>query len=313
MSAPASSVLPPVTPAAYDDDRPEPPKRDGRRTHIVDRALDYVALADQGLSAARIARKRRRSQGYVSIALRLGRAIVGMEPDEIAALRSPRITWKLAQRVVREDADVIGIRHQLRAALGGFSSHNLDGRKHRKGRRAAAAPERAIGVAWGWDAAWFARDPIGFAESHLQYLAGLQRTVRQRAARSAAARGVERVSVGQGIRTLQRSLAAARAPFGADPSAAPDAAPDVRVRPAEQCALAVLEILERKLAEARAEAAALLAASAPSGPSRGVRPTPSIGRPRLVGSVVGALGGPLCVGHGAEDSVTDALEADLLD
>jgi len=284
-------VLPPVRLAAraalldpHDD--VEPPKRDGRRTHIVDRALDYVALADQGHTAARIARKRRKSQGYVSIALRLGRAIVGLEPSEIAALRSPRITWKLAQRIVREDADVVAIRHQLRTALGGFSSHNVDGRKHRKGRRASAGGpgERPLGVAWGWDAAWFARDPLGFAESHLRYLAGVQRSVQQRAARTSAARGADRVPVGQGLRTLQRSLAA-RAPRGAVAVSA--ASP-------EQQALAVLEILERKLAEAGREAAALLAARAPA-----ERPE----RPRLSLSTAGD----------AAESVSDALEADLRD
>jgi hypothetical protein len=281
-------VLPPVRLAAHDDsldlhDVVEPPKRDGRRTHIVDRALDYVALADQGHTAARIARKRRKSQGYVSIALRLGRAIVGLEPAEIAALRSPRITWKLAQRIVREDADVVAIRHQLRTALGGFSSHNVDGRKHRKGRRTSAggASDRPLGVAWGWDAAWFARDPLGFAESHLRYLAGVQRSVQQRAARTSAARGADRVPVGQGLRTLQRSLAA-RAPRGAV---------GVSAASPEQQALAVLEILERKLAEASREAAAVLAARTPAE------------RPRL------SLG---TAGDAAE-SVTDALEADLRD
>jgi hypothetical protein len=255
-SAPAvSSALPLFdrTPADAADEAPgrdaTPQKLDGRRTHIIDRALDYVALAEQGLSASRIARKRRKSQGYVSIALRLGRAIVGMEPGELAALRSPRVTWKLAQRIVREDADAVSIRHQLRTALGGFSTHNLDARKHRKGRgaagSAASASPRAIGVAWGWDATWFGRDPVGFAEAHLRYLGGAHQSVQGRATRAAAANGVDRVSVGQGIRTLQRSLAAGHAGSTA-------------LTPEQRRALAVLEILERKLAEARAEVAALL-------------------------------------------------------
>jgi hypothetical protein len=319
----ASHLLPPPSvplPAAAPDSAPDlssldVPKRDGRRTHIVDRALDYVALADQGHTAARIARKRRKSQGYVSIALRLGRAIVGMEPAEIAALRSPRITWKLAQRIVREDADVLSVRHQLRTALGGFSTLNQDGRKHRKGRRTRAAAERPIGVAWGWDAAWFARDPIGFAEAHLRYLAGVQRSVQQRAARSATARGVERVSVGQGIRTLQRSLAVALTQPGPCEASA------------ERQALAVLEILERKLAEASQEAAALLtatragyasagdgseAAGASVGGARPFRPPLGTGRPRLTVSAAGAPA-PADLATDVDISVSDALEADLRD
>src|SRR5205085_6980579 len=85
---PASS--PPAGAPAGDPDAPAP-RLDGRRVHIVDRALDYVALAATGLSAAKIARKRRRSAGYVSILLRLGRAIQGLEPAEPAARRSPRV------------------------------------------------------------------------------------------------------------------------------------------------------------------------------------------------------------------------------
>jgi hypothetical protein len=277
----------------------EPPreaKLDGRRTHIVDRALDYVALADQGLSAARIARKRRRSQGYVSIALRLGRAIIGMEPGELAALRSPRITWKLAQRIVRDDADVVTIRQQLRAALGGFSSHNVDGRKHRKGRRrtdggSVSELSRPIGAGLpgGWDGAAFARDPIAFVEAHRRHLEALLHGVQSRAARAVAARSAVRVSVGQGIRMLQRSLGNASTPAtGGPPGTA-----------AERQALAALEILQRKLTEASVEISTLLGALGPLDRHAGVaadRPE-SGSRPRLP----------------REDGLDDALEADLSD
>lgn len=273
-----------------DAPKPDAPKLDGRRTHIVDRALDYVALSEQGLSVSRIARKRRKSSGYVSIALRLGRAISGMEPSELAALRSPRVTWKLAQRIVREDADVVSIRHQLRAALGGFSTHNADGRRNRKGRRIGPDAQRAVGVAWGWDADAFARDPLAFAEAHLRYLAGVQQSVRQRATRAVGARQLERVSVGQGIRTLQRSLAAAQS--GAPASGAPSGTS------AERHALAVLEILERKLAEAAAEAAALL-------PARATSPAGSVASPVARPARATARRG--------DDDLADALAADLDD
>jgi hypothetical protein len=95
------------------------------------------------------------------------------------------------------------------------------------------------------------------------------------------------VPVGQGLRTLQRSLAAraSRGALGALGAAGASAASP------EQQALAVLEILERKLAEAGREAAALLAARAPAE------------RPRLSLSTPGD----------AAESVTDALEADLRD
>jgi hypothetical protein len=284
--SPVSSVSVDPDPAASDPSEVAATRLDGRRTHIIDRALDYAQLAEQGLSAARIARKRRRSEGYVSIALRLGRAIRGMEPGELSALRSPRITWKLAQRIVREDADALAVRHQLRAALGGFSTHNVDGRKHRKGRRAGRAAERPAGAAWGWDPAWFARDPLGFVDAHLRYLSGLQRVVQERAGRTVGARSAERVPVGQSIRSLQRSLhrtlqSSAGAPSG---RAEGDAAGPV-VPTAETQALAVLQIVARKLAEARTEVAGLV--DVPTTSAASDRPGPpdpaaaaSVARPR---------------------------------
>jgi hypothetical protein len=267
--APADSADPDLAASAASDGAAV--RLDGRRTHIIDRALDYARLAEQGMSAARIARKRRRSEGYVSIALRLGRAIRGMEPGELDALRSPRITWKLAQRIVREDADAVAVRHQLRAALGGFSTHNVDGRKHRKGRRAGRAGERPTGAAWGWDPAWFARDPLGFVDAHLRYLSGLQRVVQERAGRSVGARTAERVPVGQSIRSLQRSLhrslqASATAMARAEGEAGSGAA---TVSTPETQALAVLQVVARKLAEARSDVAGLLGGipAAPTSPS----------------------------------------------
>lgn len=288
------STRAPVPPVA---DGAELPKLDGRRTHIVDRALDYAALADQGMTASRIARKRRRSQGYVSIALRLGRAVQGMEPGELAALRSPRVTWKLAQRIVRQDADVVSIRHQLRTALGGFSTHNVDGRKHRKARRAAGGVERAVGVAWGWDAAWFARDPAGYVDAHLRYLLGVQRSVAVRAQRAVGAHGIERLSVGQGIRSLQRTLSATRS---SDPTHA---------SPAERRALDALEILARKLDEAGAEIAALPAA--PTAPAASAAPAVApAAAPAVVRPPRPARG---TTAHDVPDEIDQAIEDDLRD
>ena len=114
-----------------------PEKWDGRRTHIVDRAADYVALHAQGLTVAQIARRRRRSKGYVSILLRLGQVLAGLPAGEVAAYRSPRITWALAQRLVRADTPAVEVRAQLRYALGGFSTHNVD--RRRRGLRAGTA------------------------------------------------------------------------------------------------------------------------------------------------------------------------------
>jgi hypothetical protein len=195
--------------AAVDDDAPPDataPRMDGRRAHVLDRAAIYVALADQGLTAAQIARRRRKSKAHVSILLRLGRALRDLPDDERAALRHPRVTWRLVQGLVRADVDPASLRRQLRAALGGFSTHNVDRRRRRPGGAAAAA-QVAAGVAWGWDEAWFARDPVGYAEAHLAHLRHLHRIVEERARRAAAVRLGAAVDGGQSLRGLQRRLA----------------------------------------------------------------------------------------------------------
>ena len=304
----------PATDGAEATDGVDAPKLDGRRTHIVDRALDYALLAEQGLSASRIARKRRRSAGYVSIVLRLGRAIQGMEPAELAALRSPRITWKLAQRIVRQDTDVVSVRHQLRSAVGGFSTHNVDGRKHRKrrgdGSMQPRTVPRTVGVAWGWDAAWFARDPVEYVGAHLRYLAGVHQSVRTRAGQTVAAHGLERLSVGQSIRALQRSLVAARS----------DTEPG---SPIERDALSALEILTRHLTAAGTEITALLGAAAGAAPIRSPRAAggtgPAGASGTSSGTSVGASGtrtsdhDPRAEASESPDELDSALDDDLRD
>jgi hypothetical protein len=276
---------PPITsaPDAATDPAPgDPPARtDGRRTHVVDRAADYVALADAGLTVARIARRRRRSKGYVSILVRFGRLLATLPADERAAMRSPRITWALAQRLMRADTDAASARAQLRYALGGFGTATLGpsaAGTPRPGRRSPAPSSAAPAtpadlvrprapVAWGWDAAWFARDPAGFAHAHLAHFAHLHRVVATRARRAATAPP----DVGQSIRALNRRLATRT---GAQGAGAP-------TDPATVYALATLDVLSRKLAEAADEARRLAddAGLVVGDPGDGTpwRPAPAVG------------------------------------
>ena len=178
--------------ATRPDARVPPARLDGRRAHVLDRAAEYLRLADQGLTAAQIARRRRKSPAHVSILLRLGRALAALPDDERAALRHPRVTWRLVQRLVRTDVDPGSLRRQLRAAVGGFSTHTVDRRRRRPAPDATASPTNpapsAAGVAWGWDAAWFARDPQGYAAAHLAYLTHLHHVVAARATQAVRAR-----------------------------------------------------------------------------------------------------------------------------
>lgn len=206
---------------------------DGRRTHIVDRAADYVALHGQGLTVAQIARRRRRSKGYVSILLRLGQALATLPPGEVAAFRSPRITWALAQRLIRTDTPIVEVRAQLRYALGGFSSHNLDRRRRglrrpastdiggataptpqasrsRPEARPAESPDRRSGTGvltgWGFDGAFFLGDPSGFVQAHLERLLAVHRAVHQRTERETRVDAARRVTAGQSLRRLTAAL-----------------------------------------------------------------------------------------------------------
>lgn len=215
---------------------PAPPKLDGRRTHVVDRALDYVALHAQGLTVTQIARRRRRSKGYVSILLRLGGVLAALPPGEVAAFRSPRVTWALAQRLVRADTPAAEVRAQLRYALGGFSTHNVD--RRRRGLRAArggagavvAGAASAVGVAsapsagpptggvltgWGFDPALLAADPAGFVRAHLERLLGVHRAVETRVGRELRLAGLAHAAGAHSLRRLDALMRAAGSAAGA--------------------------------------------------------------------------------------------------
>ncbi len=224
---------------------------------MLDRAADYARLADQGHTAAEIGRRRRKSPGHVSILLRLGRALATLPEGERAALHSPRVTWRLVQRLVRTDVDPASLRKQLRDAVGGFSTHNVDARQRRRRRppdeASTAGPAAPPGVAWGWDATWFADDPVGYATAHLAHLTHVHRVVAERAEHAARTRAAATAGIdaGQSLRGLQRRLRQiAELGVEADPAAlAPTGA--------ERRALAAFAILGRALADATATIAAL--------------------------------------------------------
>jgi hypothetical protein len=215
---------------------------------VIDRALDYAALAAQGLTPAAIARRRRRSKGYVSIVLRLGAAIRTLEPLELEVLRSPRVTWKVAQRIVRADADVATVRRKLRDAVAWPPD---DRRKHRKGRSPArgapSSPPTAPGAfAWSWDSTGASTDPAAVLDAYLAYLTSLHRDVSTRLRQTIGARAPTPPIpsfAGQSLRSLTRSVA--RMGTGAAESSA-------GVTPEDRATLATLAELDRIMATLRA-------------------------------------------------------------
>jgi hypothetical protein len=274
---------------------------DGRRAHVLDRAAEYVRLADHGLTVSAIARRRRKSKGHVSILLRLGRALADLPADERAALRHPRVTWRLVQGLVRADVDAASLRRQLRAALGGFSTHNVDRRRQARRARDAAPTGAAAapGVAWGWDAAWFGQDPTGYAAAHLAHLVHLHEAVTARAEQAVRARALADLDAGQSLRGLQRRLAQLANAAGAEPGPG-----------AERDALHALATVGRALDAARREVAGLAAATgAPPEPAASSRP-----RWRAAVPATPAVPAPRRDAPAPVDDVTaDDLDADLAD
>lgn len=67
-----------------------------------------------GVAQADIARRYRKSAGYVSVLCRLGRALRPLGPEERAALRVRQVTFKAAQAVVSRYASPADVRDALR-------------------------------------------------------------------------------------------------------------------------------------------------------------------------------------------------------
>ncbi|MCU0622677.1 MAG: hypothetical protein MUF53_02300 [Gemmatimonadaceae bacterium] len=265
-----------------------PPARDLRRRHVIDRALDCAALAAQGLTDTAIARRRRKSRGYVSILRRLGQALADLPPSEVGAFRTPGIGFALVQRLVRADVPPAEIRAQLRSAAGGFSTHGVDYRRRglRRTHVAGAATPSAVarsaradgsGWRWAWDATLFQQDPAGYVRAHAERLLALQAAITRRAAADVTARAVSSRAVGQPLSQLTAAVATARRAGTLTMGGG---------TPEEDAAVAQLAALERALAEA-------IAAIVPASPGRGDAGSTTVSADRQSWAVTARTAGPL--------------------
>lgn len=191
-------------------------------THLVDRAVDWARRVRDGESQARILRSlpapRRPSRGYASVVVRLGEALLGVPPLELELYRSPRLTFKVAQRVVRRDRDVLATRQALREAI---LAPTVDGRRARDGRRGNAPDRRGARVpsvtadpnqfTWYWDAAAAEADPLRYAKAYSAHLIEMHRAIGLRLRAVIARRSAPPIPLaGQSIRALARSIDAYR-------------------------------------------------------------------------------------------------------
>lgn len=199
-------------------DRAETSHQGRGGTHLVDQAIAWARRLDQGETQAAILRsypaRRRPSRGYISVVARLGHALKDVPPLELAMYRSPRVTLRLAQRVVRREADAAAIRHQLRTAISQVLAPALPRRGARtrdsggRGARRSGDPDL---FAWRWDGAWAERDPAGYAEAYLEFLQRLQREMGRRMRGALARRTAPPITLaGQSMAALTASIAAYR-------------------------------------------------------------------------------------------------------
>ncbi|HEY0950538.1 hypothetical protein [Nocardioides sp.] len=226
---------------------------------------------DRGESQADIRRsipaRSRPSRGYISIVARLGHALKDLPPLEFELYRSPRVTLRLAQAIVRTDAGTLAIRQRLRQAITALP-HPADrkrGRRARTGTRAAAAggtggvPGDAPGFhrrrttdpdvfAWRWDVARAEHDTTGYVEEYVAFLERLHREMTRRTRAAVARRAAPPIAIaGQSLASLSASVAAYRQAQ----LAAGGGALSARALPAaDQRALDLLQRLHRALQEA---------------------------------------------------------------
>lgn len=85
--------------------------RSARGGHVVDLALLFAELARApGVTQADLARRYRKSAGYVSVVCRLGRALRNAPPEVHDRLRVPHFTLKAAQALVSRHPEPAALR-----------------------------------------------------------------------------------------------------------------------------------------------------------------------------------------------------------
>lgn len=155
----------------------------------MDIALAYARLQRvHAWSAAEIGRRRGRSKGYVSVVLRVGRALDGLSDGELQLFRTPRLTLLSLQRSLRKGMDTAAIRRMLlslaitpvRDRRGARAAPPL------RPRRRASAPAAHV---WHWDESAAAHDPVAYLLAFLDHLRGEERELSARMRHLLSARG----------------------------------------------------------------------------------------------------------------------------
>lgn len=179
-------------------------------------------MARTGRSAAEIARKKRKSPGYVSVLLFLGEALEGRSLDDLRSLHSRRITIRVIQRLVtvarhgrgKTPVERSAAHAHLIAALLDHARTSISPALPSRRRRGQV--DRTWTIAWNHQA--FVENPTAYARQHLDTLTDVHRFIADRATeatRRDAADQVVRPTEGTGSlwrrgRTGWNELAAAQ-------------------------------------------------------------------------------------------------------
>jgi hypothetical protein len=141
--------------------------------HLVDTALAFATLEDSGVLQTVIAKRYRKSAGYVSVCCRLGRALWTASEGDRATLRDARVGIKAAQRIVRREARP----PEVLAALGALVTIAKPAHRRRRGAGAGGTwrglgAHRATRDAWtfAWDDTAARRDPRAYLAAFEEFL-----------------------------------------------------------------------------------------------------------------------------------------------
>jgi len=190
-----------------------------RGKHVVDQALDVAHAVHHDTPSLKERRERRKalqprygSKGRISVLEQLGLTLATLPPLEIEVYRSPRITWRLIQRLVRKDTPSATVIRALRDAI---AVPPRDGRRHRPKR---GTPRRSPSLGdSAFDPAAAAENPLAYLSSELDSWshrigAPLRALINQQLADQTAAhlgnRGIH--DVGQSLSSLMATLQSRR-------------------------------------------------------------------------------------------------------
>ncbi|GEM_PF-5372184 len=189
-------------------------------------------------------RSERRSSCYVSHVVRLGEALRGLPPAELAFFRTPRLTYRMVAAAVRRSRSSAEIRSALRASLTPAPSAPRTPRRTR--RRPASEPPAANTRAAPWDTPRALANPAAAVEEFLGQLSSLHAGAQQSLAIAIERRHGPGMLASQSLGRIVATVRSQRP----DPAGGELGRASAGLSPAESRAVAALAELQHGIARA---------------------------------------------------------------